>query len=500
MIDEPTAIVPQDAVTPDDLLVVDALFDSLTSWDEDLDVQPAAAMRWSASRNGRTWRFELRRDATFHDGTPVTAGSFVAAWSAMARSGVAHHHLRDVVGYPAARRGRPGALRGLRALGDRTLQVRLRSPHYDFPAVVGHPALAPVPTPVDTSSTFREQPVGNGTFRMAEPWAHGRFVRLARAAEAPDPEGPGRLLDEVIFRIQDAAGGYIALEQGRVDVTSLPAGALSGEVDEDPPRRTTAYQGPGLLRGVLAATYFLTFDTRRPPFDDVEVRRAVSLALNRRAVARDAFGGNAAPGVTTVPSVVPGGRQRTCLRCIHAPAAAREALRAAGVERLDLWINEGGEHELVARQIREDLAAAGVRLRVRAVPFRDYLDAMRQGSSGLFRFGWSLDYPTLDNGLRPLFHSRATPDNGGANYGRYRNPQVDRLLDGARSTPDPSLRRDLLRRAEDVAVGADQAVIPVVVLRRRTVVADRVRGLVYGPLGTADLATVRVVDRAAEPR
>lgn len=485
-----------DAITPDDLLIVDALFDSLTSWDGDLEVQPAAAVRWQAARGGRLWRFHLRPDATFHDGSPVTAGSFVAAWSEMARRGAAHHHLRDIVGYEAARQGRSGPLQGLRVVDQHTLEVRLRGPHWDFPAVVGHPAMAPVPTSARTQPAFREQPIGNGVFRMAEPWAHGRFVRLTRASPAPSPEGRGRLLDEVIFRIQDPSGGYIAFQQGRVDVTTLPAGALSpDESDESDEHRTAVYEGPGLLRGRLASTYFLTFNTRRPPFDEVAVRRAVSQALDRRTIVRAAFEGNAGLGVTAVPPMIPGARQRTCLACVSAPATARAAFREAGVERLDLWISEGGEHELVARQVREDLAAVGVRVRLRVVPFADYLAALRRGRTGIFRFGWSLDYPTLDNALRPLFHSRATPARGGANYSRYRNPEVDDLLDRARAARDPAVRQALLRQAEDHVLGEDQAIVPVVVLRRRTLVAERVRGLVYGPLESADLSVVRVVER-----
>ena len=495
VITEPTAIVPMDAVTPDDLLVVDAVFDSLTRWDDDLETQPAAAVRWRAARGGRTWTFDLRRNATFHDGSAVTAGSFVAAWSDLARRGAAHHHLRDLVGYRAARAGRAGPLRGLRVIDSHTLQVRLRAPNWDFPAVAGHPALAPLPTAARTDPAFREQPIGNGTFRMAEPWAHGRFVRLRRAGAPPPRSGAGRPLDEVIFRIQDSTGGYIAFGQRRVDVTTVPPGALSA--DESEVRRTATYEGPGVLRGRLAATYFLTFNTQRAPFNDVAARRAVSQALDRRAIVREAFEGNAGLGISAVPPMIPGARQGGCLACISSPATARAAFRSAGVDRLDLWVNDGGEHELVANQVRDDLAAVGVRMRLRVVPFGRYLRALRQGRPGLFRFGWSLDYPTMDNALRPLFHSRATPADGGVNYGRYDNPRVDRLLNRARATSDPVARKALFRTAEELVLARDQAIVPVVVLRRRTLVDERVRGLTYGPLGTADLSVVRVVERDA---
>ncbi|HVM20735.1 MAG TPA: ABC transporter substrate-binding protein [Egibacteraceae bacterium] len=486
-IGEPTAIVPIDAVTPDDLLVVDALYDSLTAWDERLQVVPSTAVRWTARRGGRVWRFALRRNATFHDGTPVTAQHFVDTWNVMASRGAAHHHLADVEGYQAVRDGSTDVLSGVRAVDTSTLEVRLRRPNYEWPAVAGHPALGPMPRP---RAPNRVQPVGNGPFTLAEPWARERFLRLSRADEQSDGARPGRLLDEVVFQVMDAATAYLAFAQGRVDVASLPPGA------DDRSRFpvSTRYTGPGLLRGPLPATYLLVFDTSRPPFDDVNARRGIAMALDRTGMAQSAFAGQAGPARTLVPPVLPGARQRTCLACVFDPAGARRALRDAAVGEVALWVNRGGDHERVAARVQRDLDAAGVRVRVRAVGFERFRTAMT-AEPGLFRFGWAPDYPTLDNALRPLLHSAATPQRGGANYSRYRNPDIDRLLDRAAATQDPAARVARYRRIEDLVIGRDQVVIPVVNPRRGTVVAERVRGLIYGPMGTANLEHVRVVER-----
>lgn len=477
----------------EDLIVVDALFDSLTRWDSQLQPRPAAAVRWQGLDGGRRWRFTLRRNATFHDGTAVTADSFVAAWDALARRGAGRHHLRGVRGYSAVRRGKPGTLAGVEAVNRRTFEVSLRRPDWEFPAVAAHPALGPLPAAASEPS-YAERPIGNGVFRMAEPWARGRFVRLTRHVPPRQPVGDeGVLLDEVVFRTQDTPGAYLAYEQGRLDVATLPVGALSAA--EPPPEPTKVYEGPGLLRGRLASTYFLVFNTRRPPFDDVGVRRAVSVALDRRKLVREVFEDNAGLGQTVVPPMIPGARERTCRRCVHLPDTAKTALAEAQVRRLNLWVSQSGDHEQVAREVRSDLNAVGLRVRVRTLPFPQFLRALREGRPGLFRFGWTLDYPTMANALRPLFHSESTPRSGGANVGRYFDPEVDALLDAASASPDAERRTTLLRRVEDIVLERDQAIIPVVVLRRRTVVSERVRGLTYGPLGTADLGKVRLVDR-----
>lgn len=492
-INEPTSIIPIDAVTPDDLLVVDALYDSLTRLDDELQPQPSVARRWERRAGGRTWRFALRRNDRFSDGSAVTARSFVRTWTALARRGAARHHLRDVVGYRQVIDGSSPRLRGLRAVDRWTLQVRLTRPLSDFPAVVAHPALAPMNT-TEPRQFNPERPIGNGPFAMAEPWAHNRFVRLTRAGRLPPTDALGTPVHEVVFSIGDPVSSYIAYEQGGVDVATVPPGGL----DDDPPpaEPATRYRGPGLLRGELPTLYLLAFNTRRAPFDDVEARRGVSLALDRDRLIDDAFDGNAAPAWSLAPPAIPGGRRRTCMDCTYDPGQARRLLGRARVRDVTLWIDNGGEHEAVADGIRRDLGAAGVRVHIRAVSFRRLTQALRRGEPGLFRFGWTVDYPTLDNALRPLFHSTATPARGGANYARYRRADVDRLLDRAAGAASNADRITQYRRAEDLLARRDLPMIPIAVLQRRTVVAERVHNLTYGPMGTVDLLRVRIAERA----
>jgi oligopeptide transport system substrate-binding protein len=136
-----------------------------------------------------------------------------------------------------------------------------------------------------------------------------------------------------------------------------------------------------------------------------------------------------------------------------------------------------------------------VHVTIRGVPFPRFRQALLRGAPGLYRFGWAPDYPTADNALRPLFHSSSLAPAVGTNVFGYDRPGVDRLLDGAAAAAGPTARRRRYWAAEDLILDRDQGVIPLAVLRRRTVVAERIRGLTYGPFGTADLTRVRVVER-----
>jgi ABC-type transport system substrate-binding protein len=499
---EPSAIVPPLATEPDGLAVVDALFDSLTAYDRALRVVPAAAESWRFDQPD-TWTFTLRAGATFHDGSPVTAADFKFAWERAVRSDLAGYHLRDVQGYEALRSGKATELAGVTAIDDLTLQVKLSGPFADFPAVVAHPALGPVSRAAwqANESAYRERPIGNGPFRIDGTWEHGQFIRLARFDSWAD--GPVASIDEVLFRISDPDTAYLAFQQGRFDFAPVPAGALTEAERDFPPSSEAGDLGPGLLSGPTPTLYFLGFNVTRPPFDDVEVRRALSSAINREALAMQTLEGDVSVSRAAVPPPIPGARPIVCRSCTYEPDEARRIFAERKIATLDLWLNRGGGHEQVAERIEQDLAEVGVQLVVHSEPpppegtFGAYLDVLASGEAGLFRFGWTTEYPTMDAALRPLFHSTSTPANGGENYMRYANPQVDALLDQARATTDESARRSLYQQAERIAVGNDQAIIPLFTYRHRWVAARRAINLYLSPFGLLNLAEIRL--QSADP-
>lgn len=508
-IDEPGAIVPGRAVDPSGLVVADALFDSLTAVTPEGEVRRSAAVSWRPDAALQVWTFRLRAGATFHDGTPVQAADFVRAWTDAVRDpGGAGHHLRDVVGYADLLAGTSDTLPGAVALDERTLQVRLGGPFADFPVVAGHPALGPVPRLLVDDPAFADQPTGNGPFAMVGPWARGQFIRVSREGpirDRPAPPEGGVPLDEVLFQVIDRESGYIAFQQERIDVAPLLPEAVA-KARERYRRADGGTAGPGVLDGPTAQSYFLAFDERLPPFDDVRVRRAVSLAIDRTALA-DAVGeGGARPATRLVPAGLPDARRTSCDTCVADPAEARRLFSEAGVDRVELWLNRGGGHERVAEVLRAQLARVGVRLVPRTPPeaaageppLLGYLAVLRAGGAGMFRFGWTAEHLTLDDALAPLLTSSAAdasvaPGGVGGNYGPYRRDDVDALVAGARASVDPVERRRLYRRAEDLAVDRDQMFVPLLGYEHTAVVGERVRGFVLGPLGLPDLTRVGLV-------
>ncbi len=520
-IGEPTAIVPPLAVTADDHAVVDALFDSLTAWDDAGRPVPSAASEWTVNDTQTEWTFVLRPGATFHDGRPVRAQDFVAAWTTLVRTGGAGYLLADVVGHAATARGDVASLPGARAVDDGTLRVSLVRPRSDLAAVVGHPALGPlapegpvaapeaapsgaptepptVAAPEGDGSTVdpSDMPVGNGPFVLTEPWARGDFIRAASWEGWRNGTRAVPGIAEVVFRISDLDTNYLAFTQGRRDLTVVPTDALASAA-EDYPARGGAWEGPGLITGGRPEVYLLAMNRQVAPYDDRLVREAVSLVLDRARLAAENEGGNLVPSTSLLPPSLPGARIGVCDLCTFNPSGAADRLAQADVSQLSIAYNAGGGHDRIRNVLRAGLSDIGVSLvsngRGVAPGLAEYQARLATGEVGLFRLPLVADVPSGLSVLYPLLHSSQVPEAGGLNYLRYDDPTVDSLLDQAARTANVSARQALLLRVESIALNRDVVVAPVFSYQQAVVVSGRVRNLRYGPFGLATLTDVVLI-------
>lgn len=550
---DPVSIDPRFVVDDEGELIVDALFDPLVRLDERLGVVPAAAERWEIDDGGRTFTFELR-EATFHDGTPVTAEDFrrsfdrIADGTADPRSFLGYL-LEGVEGADAAQeRGEP--LAGVEVVDDRTLVIRLSEPDPGFVETLSDPSLVPVPAEADEDqATFATAPIGNGPFAMAGAREPNTFVRLTRFEEHHEPA----LLDEVLLTIypedRDRERQWEDLQDGQLQVAEVPPERRE-DAEELFGRSPDGYRGPGLLDGITSTVYLYGFDTTQPPFDDPRVRRAISLAIDREALADEVMLGTREAATSIVPPPLLGARPGSCADCRHDPEAAAALLDevrqdaaspdesagaaedqsgggdAAGdveptaesgtvavpaddtdptepddqsdadgepgpgdevLERLTLTHNRGVTHAAIAERMATDIEdALGIEVDFQARDLQDLVRDVRSGEIPVFRLGWDTNEPHPGAYLHPLFHSSQV---GMDNLMQYADPDVDALLDEARATEDPQQRLTTYGTAER-RVLADMPALPLLWYRHTTVVAPEVQDLVYSPFGRIDLARV----------
>lgn len=326
---DPVTLDPRFIVDDEGELLVDALFDPLIRLDDRGRPQPAAAERWEVDEDGTSFLFELR-PATFHDGTPVTAADVKRTFDRIA-DGTADppsflaYLLEDVVGIEEAQRD-GGGLAGVVVEDERTLRIDLRRPHPSFLLTLADPSLVPTPPGADADvEAYGSEPIGNGPFAMAGPREPGSFIRIVRHEEHPAPP----LLDEVLFTLYEPAAADTAqwndLVEGQLQVAQL----VPSRRDEAIERfgvSVDGYRGPGVLDGIRSPVYLYGFDVTRPPFDDVRLRRAFALAIDRERLADEVTEGTRAPASSVVPPVIPGAQPGACDACVFDPDEARRLL------------------------------------------------------------------------------------------------------------------------------------------------------------------------------
>lgn len=489
---EPVSIDPAFASDEAGLTVVDALFEPLTEIADDGTVEGAAAVDWEASEDARTFTFTLR-EARFHDGREVRADDFVRAFSRVvhgtADRRAAHPGLlADIEGFPAAL-SRGGPLEGVEALDRRTLRIRLRRPRADLPEVLSHPALAPVPPVVDRDpDAFAQRPVGNGPFRMGEPWEGGSEIHLVRNPEHPDaPEVGGVAF--ALYAGEDAERlAYGDLLAGEVDVAPSPG---PDEHDDPlPPGEPTASptpvgSPPRTTGGDLANVYVFGFVSDRPPFDDPALRRAFASSIDRSALVP----ADAEPAGTLLPPGVAGHGRATCDHCRYDRARAGLLTEGRAAPSVRLLVTEDPQAVSAARRVATDVTAAtGMTVEVLSEPVADYLDRLDAGEADVFGLRFDARTATPDDLLYRYF---ASGNVGLTNLTRYASPEVDDLLARARATADRSVRSDLYRQVEQRVL--DDAVVAPVWHGRVTYARDdAVRGLTFDPWGRPDLTQVEL--------
>ena len=483
---EPAYIDPYNGQENQGMAVIHACFDSLLTWDYDTNEPTplAAASLPTVSDDGLTYTFTLREGATFHNGDPVDAESFKRGWERVASpdmktpSDIAYH-LAPIAGYEEFHAGDADEITGVVAVDDLTLQVTLVAPMADFPAVCCHPSLVPVPqAALDDPASFLEQPIGNGAFKMDEPWQHNQYILCSRFADYNGPVVP--TIDGVYFSIQaDPDTAFRGLQAGEIDFCNVPVGQIQDTIDQygQSDDGFTVTPGKQVLTGTELSTYYLICNLEDENLSKPEVRRALSLAINRDNIVESLFEGYREPANSIMPLSIDNNEENIWNYCRYDLDEAKQILSDAGIDpstiEITLDYNSGGDHEDIMSSIQSDLEALGVKVTQNTMEWAAYLESLSDGNYMLARLGWTADYPIMDNFLYPNFYS--TADN---NYNHYNNPEVDQAILDARQIPDEEQRRAAYRTICHT-IGEDMPIIPIMFYAHNYVGSERLNSFFY---------------------
>jgi oligopeptide transport system substrate-binding protein len=462
---EPVDLDPQLATGIAEGNVIGALFEGLVTEDpRDLHPVPGVAERWEVSPDQLTYTFFLRADARWSNGQPVTAQDFVASWRrmltpALGAENAAQLHL--IQGAEAFHRGltQDFAQVGAAALGPRVLRVTLEHPASDFLVRLLGWAWSPVYLPaiaangpVDDRGNRWTRPgrlVGNGAF-VLKSWRPNQLIILEKSPTYWDAAHV-RLQAIDCYPIDSQDAEERAFRAGQLHVT-----------DSLPVAKVDAYRrdAPQFLRiDPYLGTYYYSINLRRPFLGDVRVRRALALAVDRRAIVEKILRGGEAPAAAFTPPGMGGYVPPAGLATDF--SEARRLLAEAGypggkgLPPLELLYNNSETHRLVGEAIQEMWRRElGVDVRLVNQELKAVLASRRAGDFQIMRSSWIPDYAD------PSSFLDVWRGGSGNNYTGWSNSDYDALLFTADRTADAAARSALWQKAEALLLG-DAPLIPI---------------------------------------
>ena len=417
------------------------IFSGLVSLDAQLQVVPDLAERWDLSADGKTYTFYLRPGLRFHDGRAVTAAdvkySLERACSPATGSRVAEVYLGDIVGAKEMLAGEADEISGIRTEGKEIVRIEIDAPKAYFLAKLTYSTAFVLDRNNVESSSWPARPNGTGPFKLRE-LSEQQVVLERNAQYYREPPA----LQQVIFYL--SGGSAINMyENGELDIVAVGTADVERVSDPDNPLHSELTIVPQL------DVQYLGFDVTRPPFDDVHVRQAFSLAIDRQKITQVVWKGMAVPAEGVLPPGMPDYTRAKSLLDFDPARAQRllaESRYAAAGALPAITLTTSGDSgeasptvEALVAMLRENL---GVEISV------EQTDDVFAVSPQFFMMGWIADYPDPEDFLDLLFHSRSALNQTG-----YANPQVDKLLEEARIETDEQQRLALYRQAEELIVG-----------------------------------------------
>lgn len=522
----PQTFDPAFAAAPPDTDLVRAIFEGLTDYDpRTLTPVPAVATRWEASSGGRIWTFYLREDARWSNGELVTAADFVKSWRRTIRIGDLAPHTELLSNIEGARstprtpppapqsdrlaeaRGKnsggtnaPGANTadrfGVEAVSDRVLRVRLRRPDMNFPALVAHPVFRPVKLKDEATlaKLAAHELVSNGAFSLAK--TGDERVLLRRADNYWDRNQV--TLQQVEFVGQkDAESALAAYQAGAVDaVTNAAFEPLAIKL-------LTPYED--FRRTTYSALTYYSFNTAHAPFDDVRVREALAIGIDRERLSADEMGGATEPAKRFLPETEPN-KQGPVVNKSEALEKeyerAKELLAEAGFPggtnfpTIRLLVNRNEQQRIVAQSIAAMWRSVlNIETEIVVKNWDEYEAAIRAGDFDVVRRGIVMQTTDELTNIRMIFQDGAHAGQAGIAGQPGSGPPPESAATGP--NPKSPLGKESnfagvqLIETEAQAL-KDLSAIPVYFAKSYSLVKPYVSGFDSNVLDAPSLKTVRI--------
>ena len=495
---EPNTIDPALNSAVDGAVMINHIFEGLYKWVDDGSGNATLALgqakEVTPNADKTVYTVKLRDDIKWSDGKDVVAADFVYAWQRLVDPNTAadYCYMADII--LNANEIMAGEMDkselGVKAIDEKTLEITLHTACPYFEEIMAFPALMPIRSDIieqygDQWTFSPETYIGNGQYKMAE-WSHNEFIKLVPSETYYDVDKLGPKV--IKFALMDDSNAiYAAYRSGslnfiqEVPVDEIPGLLSSGELKVHP------YLG----------TYYCCFNTSKAPFDDVRVREAFSLVIDRNYIVENVTKTGQKPATAFVPSGIsdaPGTKddfravggdymdvsaekyQENCER-------ARQLLAEAGYPNgegfpiVEYLYNTSDNHRLIGEALQNMWQTElGVTVNLVNQEWNTFLDTRKNGDYSIARNGWIADYND------PMSFLDMWLTGGGNNDAQYSNPDYDALIMQAKSTSDLAERMSLMHQAEDILMGQD-VVHAAIYFYTDKYMSQGIKGMYFTPLG-----------------
>jgi oligopeptide transport system substrate-binding protein len=486
---DPTTLDPAILVEANSAEYVLQLFNGLLRLDENLEPAADIAQDWQISPDGLTYTFNLRHDVKFQKGRQIKAQDVKYSWERAANpatgSQTAGLYLGDIKGVAEVLAGKGNEISGIKIIDDYTLQVILQSPKSYFLFKMTYPTTFVVDKDnVASGSEWWRNPNGTGPFKLKS-WVQDESLTLERNDLF---YGDKAKLNQVKYQFNTGVSMDL-YEMGKIDVTGVGTSYIDKVMDKAGSFNTELSVSP------LLDFWYVGFNCGQPPFDDINIRRAFSLAVDKDKIVsliyRDMW--QKADGI--LPPGLPG-YNKAVVGLGFDVNRAKELIRNSkygDITRLPPVMitayGYGGDASAVlqamAYQWKQNL---GIEVQIRQLEPEKFSYMLKAEIDQMFDGSWIADYPHPQDFIDILFHSGTN-----YNYGNYSNPEVDALIQQANQSGDQEQSFALYQQAEQKIVD-DAACIPIAFGGNYMLVKPYIKDFTVNPLGFTDLSKVSVVE------
>lgn len=460
--------------------MIKSIFDGLMDYEPgSTNLRPGLAESYAVSDDGMVFTFKLRKGVKFHNGREMTADDVKYSLDRVTNPSTQSPgagFFGSIKGYEEITAGAATTLDGVKVLDPATIEITLTRPDATFLHVMAlnFASIVPKEAVAAAGDDFGKNPIGTGAFSLAE-WKLGQRLVFAKN---PDYWRAGiPYLDGVTFEVgQEPVVALLRLQNGEVDVPGdgIPPAKFQ-EVMSDPDQSARVVEGGQLHTG------YITLNVKTPPLDDVRVRQAINMAINKARIVQ-IINGRAVPATQPLPPTMPGyteGYAGYAFDVEGAKALLVEAGHPEGFET-EIFVMNTDPNPRIAQAIQADLKAIGVKAAIKSLAQANVIEAGGNGSAPMIWSGgmaWIADFPDPSNFYGPILGCAGAIE-GGWNWSWYCNEELDAMATKADSTTASDMVGERMKMWSDVYMGVmnDAPWVPVFNEQRYTMKSPRMGG------------------------